>query len=112
MNMCKHDVTQDCPACAEETIASLKEQAAWWEEQSRQQAVRIEELESNERAYEEIIGKMTYREVADRIKELEGALRLAEDVLSRAPFSTGIWPNGMHPNAGIEKIRAALEPKP
>lgn len=72
---------------------------------------RIAELEANERAYEEIIGKMTYREVAGRIKELEGALRLAEDVLSRAPFSTGIWPNGMHPNAGIEKIRDALEPK-
>lgn len=72
---------------------------------------RIAELEANERAYEEIIGHKTYREVAGRIKELEGALRLAEDVLSRAPFSTGIWPNGMHPNAGIEKIRDALEPK-
>ncbi|MCK1275889.1 hypothetical protein IVB46_11675 [Bradyrhizobium sp. 61] len=36
------------------------------------------------------------------------ALEIAEDVLSRAPFSTAIWPNGMHPNRGIEKIRAAL----
>ena len=36
---------------------------------------RIEELESNERAYEEIIGPMTYRQVAGRIKELEGALQ-------------------------------------
>ncbi|MCK1459121.1 hypothetical protein IVB34_12215 [Bradyrhizobium sp. 2] len=26
------------------------------------------------------------------------ALEIAEDVLSRAPFSTAIWPNGMHPN--------------
>lgn len=36
------------------------------------------------------------------------ALELAEDVLSRAPFSTAIWPNGMHPNEGIKKIREAL----
>lgn len=61
MNMCKHDVTQDCPACAEETIAALN--------------ARVAELEANERAYEEIIGPMTYQEVADRIQELEGALR-------------------------------------
>ncbi|MET4184922.1 hypothetical protein ABIB94_007051 [Bradyrhizobium sp. JR7.2] len=36
------------------------------------------------------------------------ALELAEEMLSQAPFSTRIWPNGMHPNRGIEKIRAAL----
>jgi hypothetical protein len=36
------------------------------------------------------------------------ALTLAEDVLSRRPFSTEIWPNGMHPQEGIEQIRAAL----
>lgn len=36
------------------------------------------------------------------------ALEIAEDVLSRSPYSTAIWPNGMHPNTGIEKIRAAL----
>jgi DNA repair exonuclease SbcCD ATPase subunit len=35
---------------------------------------RISELEANEKAYEEIIGKKTYREMADRIRELEGAL--------------------------------------
>ena len=35
---------------------------------------RIAELESNEKAYEEIIGPMTYQEVADRIRELEAAL--------------------------------------
>lgn len=44
------------------------------------------------------------------------ALELAEDVLSRAPFSTGIWPNGMHPQTGIDKIRDAIrslgEPQP
>lgn len=36
------------------------------------------------------------------------ALTIAEDVLSRSPYSTAIWPNGMHPQTGIEKIRAAL----
>jgi hypothetical protein len=36
------------------------------------------------------------------------ALKLAEDVLSRAPFSTAIWPNGMHPQRGIKQIRDAL----
>jgi hypothetical protein len=36
---------------------------------------RISELEANEKAYEEIIGPMTYRQVADRIGELEAALR-------------------------------------
>ena len=39
---------------------------------------------------------------------LVAALTLAEDVLSRAPFSTQIWPNGMHPNKGIEIIRNAI----
>jgi hypothetical protein len=37
------------------------------------------------------------------------ALKLAEDVLSRSPFSTDIWPNGMHPNTGINKIRDAIK---
>ena len=36
------------------------------------------------------------------------ALELAEDVLSRAPFSTDIWPNGVHPNTGIKQIRSAI----
>lgn len=36
------------------------------------------------------------------------ALTLAEDVLSRFPYSAELWPNGTHPNAGIEKIRAAI----
>lgn len=42
------------------------------------------------------------------IERLREALELAEDVLSRAPHSTGIWANGMHPNTGVELIRAAL----
>jgi hypothetical protein len=35
---------------------------------------RIAELEANERAYESILGKRTYNEVAEHIAELEGAL--------------------------------------
>ncbi len=35
---------------------------------------RITELEANERAYEDIIGKKTYREVADEISKLRKAL--------------------------------------
>lgn len=42
------------------------------------------------------------------IGEQNAALKLAEDVLSRSPFSTQMWPNGMHPNTGIEQIRAAI----
>jgi len=52
-----------------------------------------------------------YQEAAARVAALEAALRLAEDVLSRAPFSTGIWPNGMHPQIGITVIRNALAPE-
>ncbi|HEY1980713.1 MAG TPA: hypothetical protein VGH13_11550 [Xanthobacteraceae bacterium] len=37
------------------------------------------------------------------------ALTLCEDVLSRAPFSTEILPNGMHPQLLITKVRDALE---
>ena len=36
------------------------------------------------------------------------ALTLAEDILSRAPFSNALWPNGMHPMTGITQIRDAL----
>jgi hypothetical protein len=42
---------------------------------------RIAELEANEKAYEEIIGKKTYREVADRIREMEGALQKISDLV-------------------------------
>ena len=48
---------------------------------------------------------------AARIEALEAALRLAEEVLSQAPYSTQIWPNGMHPQRGITIIRAALAPE-
>ena len=42
------------------------------------------------------------------IAKLREALTLAENVLSRAPFSTQIWPDGTHPQRGITKIRSAL----
>lgn len=48
-------------------------------------------------------------EAREEIKRLRAALTLAEDVLSRSPFSTQLWPNGTHPNAGIEIIREALK---
>ncbi len=40
---------------------------------------RIEELESNERAYEAILGQRTYNEVAEHIAEIESALRFYAD---------------------------------
>ena len=39
---------------------------------------------------------------------LVAALTLAEDILSRAPFSNAMWPNGMHPQIGITQIRDAI----
>jgi len=41
-------------------------------------------------------------------RDVVEALTIAEDTLSRFPFSSEIWPNGMHPNTGIGKIRDAL----
>lgn len=40
--------------------------------------------------------------------DLLAALELAEDALSRSPFSTQIWPNDVHPQTGISQIRAAI----
>jgi hypothetical protein len=40
--------------------------------------------------------------------ELLEALKLAEDVLARFPFTAEIWPNGTHANTGISQIRAAI----
>jgi hypothetical protein len=45
-------------------------------------------------------------------KACREALELADQVLSCAPFSTEIWPNGMHPNEGIKQIRSALASLP
>jgi hypothetical protein len=33
---------------------------------------------------------------------------MAEDVLSRHPFSTEIWRNGLHPANGVDMIRTAI----
>lgn len=40
--------------------------------------------------------------------DLLAALILAEDVMSRVPFSDQMWPTGMHPMTGISQIRAAI----
>jgi hypothetical protein len=56
------------------------------------------------------LDKLTASEAAQgRLRE---ALVLAEDALSRAPFSTMIWPSGLHPNTGITLIREALADAP
>jgi hypothetical protein len=58
---------------------------------------------------EEIMKLLARAEKAEaEVARLRPALELAEDVLSRAPHSTTIWANGMHPNTGVELIRAAL----
>ena len=44
-------------------------------------ADRIEELESNERAYEEALGERTYDEVAAHIEDLEAALQMAKEFI-------------------------------
>lgn len=46
--------------------------------------------------------------MTDTAEELLAALKLAEDVLSRYPYSAEIWPNGMHPHVGITRIRDAI----
>ena len=65
---CQDDVWGACDECgtksAKYIIASDYDAAL----------ARIAELEANERAYEEIVGPMTYREVADRMREMERAL--------------------------------------
>lgn len=80
--------------------------------------ITFSEVNGYRRASEEKFGKITNnirllmgavaKPRQDEIKRLREALILAEDVLSRAPFSTEIWPNGMHPQSGIDKIRKAL----
>lgn len=41
----------------------------------------LAEHESNQRAYEEIIGKKTYREVADQLARARRALEIAKDAI-------------------------------
>jgi hypothetical protein len=42
-------------------------------------------------------------------EELLSALVLAEYVLSHRPYSSALWPNGVHPNDGITKMRDAIK---
>ena len=42
---------------------------------------QLAEHESNQRAYEEIIGKKTYREVADELARMKKALEIARDAI-------------------------------
>jgi hypothetical protein len=55
---------------------------------------RIAELEANERSYEEIIGKKTYREVAERIRELETTLR---EVAAVSPIPVTLAKRALQP---------------
>jgi hypothetical protein len=64
---------------------------------------RIAELEANEKAYEEIIGKKTFQEVADRIRELAEALETAKGALHRQ-FSTA-------QTRAYQKVCAVFHPK-
>ena len=52
---------------------------------------RIEELESNERAYEKIIGPMTYREVADRIRDLKSVVDWVDSWVSNPVGSYSVY---------------------
>ena len=71
---------------------------------------RIEELESNERAYEKILGKRTYREVADRMKEMEEALQIARTFISDEPIEHAIV-NVHSMQSLVQLLDAALEAK-
>jgi hypothetical protein len=66
------------------------------------------EWKISKEVYDLAVDALAHTHPDDRSQEVREALEIAEDVLSRAPFSTAIWPNGMHPNTGIEKIRKAL----
>lgn len=69
---------------------------------------RISELESNERAYEAILGKRTYNEVAMHIQELEGALQPIVEVLALEWRFKGAHP---HREAMLQHAIAALQAK-
>jgi len=73
---------------------------------------RIADLESNEKAYEEIIGPMTYREVSDRIRgltnralDMEAALIEASVALADGAFT------GPFVDQALKSINCALQPK-
>lgn len=55
------------------------------------------------------LGDNLLLEAADAMEQMHAALVLAEDVLSRAPHSSRLWHNGMHPQTGIDRIRDAIK---
>ena len=63
---------------------------------------RVAELEANEAAYESILGKRTYNEVAEHIDGLESALHQI-DSWSRA------YPLRVFPEPDLKKVRELLE---
>jgi hypothetical protein len=65
-------------------------------------------MRAMERALREDISRLSQPPATPQARAVTEALEIAEDALSRAPFSTAILPNGMHPQVVIEKIRAAL----
>jgi hypothetical protein len=75
---------------------------------------RIAELEANEKTYEEIIGKKTFREVADRIRELEDALQLLDLLLDFSDDNVDpVWTfeDTTSIQTAFARAYAALQPK-
>lgn len=79
------------PMSTEEEIALLQargdlavQNRNYWQEEAELRAERVKELEANEAAYEVILGKRTYAEVAEHIRVLEGALLEARQSLELA----------------------------
>jgi hypothetical protein len=87
---CKHEVTQDCPACAEETIATLKARVAeleLWQRANLEvrdiDSARIAELEANERALVSALESSREHIAADADSMTPGwrsAARLVEEI--------------------------------
>jgi hypothetical protein len=75
---------------------------------------RIAELEANEKAYEEIIGKKTFQEVADRIREMEEALQLLDLLLDFSDDNVDpVWTfeDTTSIQTAFARAYAALQPK-
>jgi hypothetical protein len=80
---CKHDVSEDCPACAEETIAGLKTELAEWK-----QAASVD--------------AGLRREFSARVEELEAALRIFVPP-GNGPMEDALW--GNQPDDALMTIR-------
>ena len=71
--------------------------------------IECTEAEQIERLNARVVELLTERDrLRVRLASARKALELAEDILSRAPFSTAILPNGMHPQIAIQQIRDAI----